>query len=147
MDMFILNAELLLRAVAAPLAGVFLAIAPAQTDTSIKVLMNEARIVRLQRDADTVIVGNPEIADATVQDSRTIVLTGKGFGITNLIILDRRGEQIVDNKVFVARNADKTMRVYRHANVQTFFCSPSCEGAYQSPAQQQSNRAIGSPSQ
>lgn len=146
MDMFVLSIEFLMRAVATSLAGFAFTITPAHTDASIRVLMNEARIVRLAHDADTVIVGNPAIADATVQDARTIVLTGKGFGITNLIILDRQGKQIVDDKVFVARNTERTMRVYREADVQTFFCSPSCEGAYMSPGQRQSDREISSSS-
>lgn len=146
MDMFVLNIEFLLRVVAAPLMSAALTFTPAHTDPSIKVLMNQAKIVRLERAADTVIVGNPEIADATVQDERTIVLTGKGFGVTNLIILDRNGNQIVDNKVFVARTSDKTMRVYHNANVQTFFCSPTCEGAYKSAAEQQSDQVVSSPS-
>jgi Flp pilus assembly secretin CpaC len=140
--MLVLNIEFLLRSMAAPLLSAVFTLVPAHMDTSIKVLMNEAKIVRLTRAADTVIVGNPEIADATVQDSKTIVLTGKGFGTTNLIIIDRNGNEVVHEKVFVARNTDKTMRVYNESGVQTFFCSPACDGAYKSPAQQQSDQEI-----
>lgn len=134
-------------AAGALLAGTLLAISPARAENSIEVLMNEAKIVRLAREADTVIVGNPEIADAAVQDSKTIVLTGKGFGITNLVILDKEGSPIVDNQVYVTRNTEKTLRVYRRANVQTLACAPYCEGAYKSPAEQQSDQEISSGSQ
>lgn len=142
-----LDPKKLLCALAVPFAGAFLFAAPAHADSAIRVLMNEAKIVRLAREADTVIVGNPDIADASVQDAKTIVLTGKGFGITNLVILDKDGTPIVDNQVFVARNSDKTLRVYRRANVQTLSCSPYCEGAYKSPAEQQSDQEISSGSQ
>lgn len=144
-EIFSLN--YLLRGFAGALAGLFIYAAPAGAEPAIKVLMNEAKIVRLARDADTVIVGNPEIADAAVQDAKTIVLTGKGFGVTNIVILDKDGAPIVDNQVYVTRNSDRTLRVYRRSNVQTLSCSPYCEGAYKSPAEQQSDQAISSGSQ
>ena len=63
--------------------------------------MNQAKIVKLSRPADTIVVGNPAIADASVQDGTTIVLTGKGFGVTNLVVLDEDGNPIVDEQVTV----------------------------------------------
>ena len=64
---------------------------PALRGSGIEVTMNQAKIVKLSRAADTIIIGNPEIADASVQDASTVVLTGKGFGVTNLVILDEAG--------------------------------------------------------
>ena len=104
----------------------------------IQVVMNEARIVKLARAADTIVVGNPAIADASVQDAQTIVLTGKGFGVTNLVILDKEGAAIVDEKVMVSRNDEMTVRVYRRSDVQTLSCTPSCEGAFKSEAESKS---------
>lgn len=109
-----------------------------ESQGGIQVVMNEARIVKLARAADTIVVGNPAIADAAVQDAQTIVLTGKGFGVTNLVILDKDGAPIVDEKVMVSRNDDKTVRVYRRASVQTLSCTPSCEGAFKSEAESKS---------
>ena len=63
--------------------------------------MNQAKIVKLSRAADTIVIGNPAIADASVQDATTVVLTGKGFGVTNLVILDEAGAPIVDEQVTV----------------------------------------------
>ena len=40
---------------------------------------------------DKVVVGNPEVADATPKDSRTFVLQGKTEGRTTLAVLDRDG--------------------------------------------------------
>ena len=54
-------------------------------ETGIQVVMNQAKIVKLARPADTIVIGNPNIADASVQDATTVVLTGKGFGVTNLV--------------------------------------------------------------
>ena len=38
-------------------------------DVGIEVVMNQAKIVKLSRPADTIVIGNPEIADAAVQDA------------------------------------------------------------------------------
>ena len=70
----------------------------------IEVVMNQAKIVKLSRAADTIIVGNPLIADAAVKDARTIVITGKGFGVTNFVVLDAKGDPVVDEQIIVSRS-------------------------------------------
>jgi Flp pilus assembly secretin CpaC len=112
--------------------------APAFAQAGIEVVMNQARIVKLTRPADTIVVGNSEIADAAVQDASTIVLTGKGFGVTNLVVLDREGVPIVDEQVTVVRQTARSVRIYRRADVQTMSCTPYCEGAYKTEAEQTS---------
>jgi Flp pilus assembly secretin CpaC len=121
-----------------------LSIAPAtQADTGIHIVMNQARILKLARPADTVVVGDPEIADAVVKDSRTVVLTGKGFGITNIVIIDADGAAIVDDQVMVSRSVANTTRVYRRAYVQTLSCTPYCETAQKTEAEKASDSQIG----
>ena len=117
--------------------------AASAAETGIEVVMNQAKIVKLTRDAATIVVGNPEIVDATVQDARTIVLTGKGFGVTNLVILDPEGKAVVDEAIFVSRNDDKTLRIYRRSKVQTLSCTPFCEGSYKGAAEQTSEAELG----
>nr|WP_235633401.1 pilus assembly protein N-terminal domain-containing protein [Aquibium oceanicum] len=112
--------------------------APAHADAGISILMNEAKIVKLARPADTIVVGNPEIADASVQDATTIVLTGKGFGVTNLVVLDMEGAPIVDEQIYVSRQDAKSVRIYRRSEVQTLSCTPYCEGSYKSDAERMS---------
>lgn len=116
---------------------------PAHADQGITVTMNQARIVKLARPADTIIVGNPNIADAAVQDASTVVLTGKGFGVTNLVILDRDGQTIVDEQVMVQRQFTNSVRVYRRADVQTLSCTPFCETSYRTDAERISDATIG----
>ena len=55
----------------------------------ITVKANMARILRINTPAATVIIGNPGVADVTIQDPQTLVLTGKSYGTTNLIVLDQ----------------------------------------------------------
>ena len=113
-------------------------IAPAMAGGGIEVTMNQAKIVKLSRPADTIVVGNPAIADASVQDASTIVLTGKGFGVTNLVVLDTDGSPIVDEQVTVVRQAASSVRIYRRAEIQTMSCTPYCESSYKSEAEKAS---------
>jgi Flp pilus assembly secretin CpaC len=111
---------------------------PATAEGGIRVDMNQAKIVKLARPADTIVIGNPQIADASVQDASTIVLTGRGFGVTNLVILDSEGNPIVDEQVIVSRQTASSVRVYRRAEIQTLSCTPYCESSYKTEAERQS---------
>ncbi|MGD9812635.1 MAG: pilus assembly protein N-terminal domain-containing protein [Sphingobium sp.] len=116
---------------------------PASAANGIEVVMNQAKIVKIARPADTIVIGNPAIADASVQDATTIVLTGKGFGVTNLVILDADGSPIVDEQVVVSRHSANSVRVYRRADVQTLSCSPYCESSYKTDAERASEAEMG----
>lgn len=100
--------------------------APAAAD-DIRVFMDYARVLKIDRSVAKVIIGNPQIADVVVSDPQTIVLTGRSFGTTNLVILDGQGNALVDEKIVVSRNAEDTLRVYRNTDPTTLTCSPTCE--------------------
>ncbi|EKF19466.1 pilus assembly protein N-terminal domain-containing protein [Nitratireductor pacificus] len=138
---FFQTRHVLLGAVLA--AGMLAATGIAKAETGISVVMNQAKIVKLARAADTIVIGNPEIADAAVQDANTIVLTGKGFGVTNLVVLDIDGQPIVDEQVVVSRQAVQSVRIYRRAKIQTLSCTPYCESAYKTDAERTSEVEIG----
>ncbi|MGL4490596.1 MAG: pilus assembly protein N-terminal domain-containing protein [Rhizobiaceae bacterium] len=121
------------RCLLGTLATLFVATMSAgAAEGTIDVVLNQAKIVKLSRAADTIVIGNPDIADAAVKDSRTIVITGKYFGTTNFVVLDAKGNPIVDQQISVSRSVDNTVNVYRQANVQTLSCTPYCEGVYKS---------------
>ena len=132
--MAVLRSSLLVAALLAAGASV----APALAGPGIEVVMNQAKIVKLSRPADTIVIGNPAIADASVQDASTIVLTGKGFGVTNLVILDQEGGPIIDEQVTVVRQDASSVRIYRRAEVQTMSCTPYCESSYKNDAEKTS---------
>jgi len=133
------------RAALAVAALAVLAIQPFPAHAEgINVVMNQAKIIKLARAADTVVIGNPEIADAAVQDSTTIVLTGRGFGVTNLVVLDVDGRPVVDEQIVVSRQAANSVRVYRRADVQTLSCTPFCESSYKTDAERISEAEMGS---
>ena len=117
---------------------------PAIAEPGIEVTMNQAKILKLSRPADTIVIGNPEIADASVQDASTVVLTGKGFGVTNLVIFDEAGAPIIDEQILVSRSTASTVRIYRRAMVQTLSCTPYCESSYKTEAERQSEEDMSS---
>jgi Flp pilus assembly secretin CpaC len=133
----------ILKSVPLSALAIGLSMAAATADTGIQVVMNQAKIVKLARPADTIVIGNPAIADASVQDSSTVVLTGKGFGVTNLVIMDAEGAPIVDEQVYVTRQDSRSVRIYRRAEVQTLSCTPLCESSYKTDAERQSEAEMG----
>nr|WP_316651430.1 pilus assembly protein N-terminal domain-containing protein [uncultured Gellertiella sp.] len=93
----------------------------------LKISLDHARVLKLDRSVSKVIVGNDQIADATVADAKTIILTGKSFGTTNLVLLDADGNAIVDENVLVTLDEAKTIRVYRQTDRDVLSCAPNCE--------------------
>lgn len=91
------------------------------------VAVDHARIIEIDRPAATVIVGNPAIVDVEVLSSERLVLTGRSYGITNIVILDQAGEMILDEQVAVQTFENNTVRVYRQASRVTYACAPKCE--------------------
>lgn len=93
----------------------------------INVNVNMARILRISAPAATVIVGNPAIADVTIQDPTTLILTGKSYGQTNLIVLDSTGEPIADTMLEVVQMQAGITTVYQGQNRTSLACSPICQ--------------------
>jgi hypothetical protein len=108
-------------------ASAGLATSNAQAGDAVIVTIDRAKVLRISRPADTIIIGNPAIADATIQDQRTLVLTGRSFGVTNIVILDSDGEPIVDETIVVQGNETNTVPIYRRSVRETLACSPVCE--------------------
>jgi Flp pilus assembly secretin CpaC len=103
------------------------ALAQQAAGAPINVNVNMARILRISAPAATVIVGNPGIADVTIQDPKTLILTGKSYGQTNLIILDTAGEPIADTMVEVVQMQAGTMTVYQGQARTSLACAPICQ--------------------
>ena len=101
--------------------------ARAQDGAPVSVNVNMARVLRISAPAATVIVGNPGVADVTIQDPLTLILTGKSYGQTNLIVLDSTGEPIADTLVEVVQMQAGIMTVYQGQARTTLTCAPVCQ--------------------
>jgi len=107
---------------------VFAAVAgtPAEAKDPISVIIDRAKVMRISAPAATVVIGNPAIADATVQDRQTLVITGKMSGITNLVVLDSKGQLIADELVNVEKPQSGYVTVQRGGSRYTYSCTPHC---------------------
>jgi Flp pilus assembly secretin CpaC len=99
----------------------------AESTDPISVKVNMARILRISAPAATVIIGNPGVADITIQDPQTLVLTGRSYGQTNLIVLDAAGNPVADTIVSVVQAQADTVTVYMGTLRQTLACEPVCQ--------------------
>ena len=94
----------------------------------IAVSVDQAKLVRLPSGISTIVVGNPLIADVTLQNGGVVVVTGKGYGATNFIALDRTGQVLVDRQIQVeGPPSDQLITVYRGVDRETYSCMPVCQ--------------------
>jgi Flp pilus assembly secretin CpaC len=105
-------------------ASLFAAPALAQ---SLTVRTDQAVRIALASPAKDVAVGNPAIADVTVMDERNILVLGKSFGTTNVVVLDRAGRMILDRTIIVTSADSGQVTLYRGGKSSGFACSPRCE--------------------
>jgi Flp pilus assembly secretin CpaC len=108
-------------------SGLATAPAIAAEGAPINVNVNMARILRINAAAATVIVGNPGVADVTIQDPQTLILTGKSFGQTNLIVLDSSGNPIADTLIEVVQMQAGVVTVYQGQARTSLACAPVCQ--------------------
>jgi len=100
---------------------------PARAETDlIAVTLDQAKIARLPAGAATLIIGNPMIADVTMlKNNNSMVITGKGFGQTNLIAIDATGSIIEEKQVRVL--PPRTVLVVQRGESRvSYACNPEC---------------------
>lgn len=87
---------------------------------------DQSQLLRLPRPVSDIIIGNPSIADVTVQGGTVLVVTGKTFGVTNIIALDAEKNVIQDQRVVVERDEKRTVNLTKGALRQSYSCTPNC---------------------
>ena len=92
----------------------------------LNVEIDQAKLIRLDKPGAEIIIGNPSIADVSVQSSRLLVVTGKSTGLTNLMVLDGRGNLTLSKKIFVSVDTKRLVTVNKGVARQTYSCSPYC---------------------
>ena len=92
----------------------------------VTIKLDEARIARIPAGTSTLVIGNPMIADVTtLKTGDAIILTGKGYGETNLIGLDSQGAVIFEKQLRVLPN--KSVLVLQNgASRVSYACNPDC---------------------
>ena len=103
-------------------------IAPPALAETVTVSVDEAHILKMPDRVATIVIGNPLVADATLQSGGILVVTGKGFGSTNLLALDRAGKVVMDRTIQVlGPSGSDIVVVYKGVERESYSCAPDCE--------------------
>jgi len=97
-----------------------------------QVEINKTKQLNVRGKVDSVIVGNPNVADISVHPTtkeNLLFVTGRGFGSTNLLIFDETGKQIYSGDIVVAENAATSVSISRAGQTNTYDCVPRCRPA------------------
>jgi len=108
------------------LGGTSFALAPSAGAGDLVVKYDQSQLLRVPRPITEIIIGNPSVADVTVQSPHLLVVTGKTFGITNVIALDADRNIIQDQRIVVVRDDTRQVSLYKGAKRETYNCAPAC---------------------
>lgn len=96
--------------------------------------IDQSARVQLRAPAGSVIVGNPQIADVTVVDASTLFITGRGYGVTEVIAVDALGRTVFQSQVVVTAGDSGRVRVWRGAQATEMACASSCSPSIRAEA-------------
>ncbi len=106
--------------------AVAIAFAPAAFADPLKVTVDQTVPLKIAGAANSVIVGNASVADVAVHDARTLLVTGKSFGSTNLTVLDRAGNTIYSSQLIVGGEDDAGVTIVRGQGTYSYSCVDKC---------------------
>ncbi len=101
----------------------------ATSAADIEVPIDQARTVSLKTEGVGIIVGNPSIADVSVQNGKLLVVTGKTVGVTNMIVLDSQHRKILSKRISVKADTRRIVTVTKGSQLYSFACKPTCRPA------------------
>src|SRR4051812_45311298 len=125
----VLRASSLFRslAIAILLVPVSAFAAPVPTGGPIAVSIDQAKLIRLPDRAATIVIGNPLVADITLQPGSILIVTSKSYGATNYVAMDRNGEVLMERIIVAERAADPIVTVYRGLERESYSGLPICQ--------------------
>lgn len=103
---------------------------PASAAQELVINIAQTQILETSAKPGTIIIGAPGVVDASMQGGK-IFLQGKGYGSTNIIILDRKGAEIGNYEVTVKRVGSNDVAIYKAGERYSYVCAPNCEAAPQ----------------
>ena len=92
-------------------------------------------VVKLDQTVGTIVIGNPDVVDATLQGKNAILLTAKkvtGSAATNLIVLNAQDAEIFNATIIVGSQSTKT-EIHSKGKAGglheywAYRCTPTCE--------------------
>jgi hypothetical protein len=107
-------------------SGFGLSAAAAAPAGVLKITLDQAQVAKVPTGTTTLVVGNPAIADVTMLKGGVgMVVTGKGYGQTNLVAIDAQGN-ILDEKQIQVTPTRNVLVVQRGDARASYTCNPLC---------------------
>ncbi len=101
-------------------------------ELNITVYADQAKILKVNGTPASVVIGNPMIADISIQ-GEVLAVHGRHFGNTNLIILDHQGNELASLLVNVIRPEINNVEMFKGGaegkmvGKFSYICAPDCE--------------------
>lgn len=111
-----------------------LGVAAASAASRVSVGLSQSVRLAVAGSVANVVVSNPAIADVTVVDGHSVIVIGKGYGATQIMVLDNSGHLLLDSFVTVTAPQDGQMTLFRGVAQHEFNCSPRCEADSNKPS-------------
>ena len=102
------------------------AVPASAANDDVSVVIDQAKLVTLDRPAAEIIVGNPSIADVAVEAGKLLVVTGKSYGRTNLIVIDADGKEVINKYLSVTEPGKGYVMMHKGTAQVTYYCAPNC---------------------
>ncbi len=105
------------------------------TAPAIKLTPDKSEIIHLEREAASIVVGNPNHLNVMAENAKTLVLVGRLPGATHFMALDKNGDTIMQRHVIVASPKDKYVRIRKSCakggvknctETQVYYCPDMC---------------------
>ncbi len=91
--------------------------------------LSRSRHVLLPGAASTISIADPSVVDVAVLDSHSIVVVGKAYGVTDVIITDHSGRLLMDGRVSVVPLNTQHLTVIRGETPTDYVCVGRCSPA------------------
>jgi len=108
--------------------------------------LNEVVRVSVSVPIKDVVVGNPAIADVTVADQHHLLIFGKQFGTTNLIVTGLNGRTLIDRQLTVPAHTPDfgQVTVVSGTTVKDYYCTTACASQAEAVSQTEEQKMFGS---
>jgi hypothetical protein len=113
-----------------------IAVEPAAAADPIRLNPGYVSLVKLDQTVGTIVIGNPEVVDATLQGKNAILLTAKkitGSAATNLIVLNAQDNEIFNATIVVGSQGGIKTEIHSKGKAGglheywAYRCMPTCE--------------------
>lgn len=91
-------------------------------DIALNLSTRKAQLLRIGHPAELVVIGDPNIADATLVSENILLLTAKAAGSTNIFVLDENGKIIIDTLIDVEEDDLNRVNIRRAGEVTSYLC-------------------------